>query len=137
MPVMVGAGNFHELERTKTRVRGHRLLSVGATGGLVRMRHRLLTFLEATPLLFIGAVVAIAVLFRVAIGLVRPTSADVEPSTSTPSTPSTLHETPRAAPSASSTLATGTAPSAQGAASASTRALAGAPRKKPRTHGRR
>ncbi len=108
----------------------------------------MVSFLQETPLPFIGAVVAIAVLFRAGIGLVRPASGDAEAPAAI-----TLNETPRSPQSVSSASAPRPAPSAQGAASATTPVVAAgrgqlprrslphpreaAPRKKPRTHGRR
>lgn len=138
------SGNFLELERTNQKVRGSKILPAGVPGGLVRMRHRLAGLLHETPLPFVGVVVAIAVLFRAGIGMVRPAAPDTEAARSTSDA---LHEPPRAA---TATTATGPAPiGAPGIATPTPapeshvtggkvpRTRPEPPRKKPRTHGRR
>lgn len=115
------------------------------------MRHRITAFFGDAPLLFIGIVLGIAVVFRVGLDAARPASA--EPASAEPASagaraaaPATVvHEVTRVptAP-ASPTAPPAGAPGAE-RASASTsapgdarRSTRGAPhRRTPRTHGRR
>lgn len=146
-------GNFIERERTKLEVRGSRLLlPAGLPRGFVRMRHRIAAFLGEAPLLFVGVVIGIAVLFRLAIGIVRPAAADAETEAAAPS--GAVHEPPRlaaaegsaprpspppAAPTATSPPPRGSPLGRAGVAPGDTRRgpQAAPPRRKPRTHGRR
>jgi len=147
-------GNFIERERTKLEVRGSRLLlPAGLPRSFIRMRHRIAAFLGEAPILFVGVVLGVAVLFRLAIDVVRPASADAEPETPAPSG-AALHEPPRIAAAEGSAQRSSPPPAAPTATSPSTRGsplgtsavapggiprgpLAAPPRRKPRTHGRR
>lgn len=117
------------------------------------MRHRIAAFFGEAPLLFIGVVLGIAVLFRVGLDAVRPAPAEAEAKAAPPT--AVVHEAPRAREAPRG--AEETAPAAPSPASAPaagrtntrTGALSGAPgdarrstraaphRRKPRTHGRR
>jgi len=119
------------------------------------MRHRVGALLYDAPLLFIGVVLGLAVVFRVAIGALRPTSVDPEApphSAAASGQARALHEPPRIA-AASDSISSPAPPAAD--TTASTSMPAGGrprlthpmgmgktpegvpPRKKPRTHGRR
>lgn len=151
------SGNFHERERTNSKsARLMKMLPAGVPGRFVQVRHRMAAFLHDAPLLFIGVVIAIAVLFRVTVGAIR--SASAEPETSAIGSPvaaskGALHEpsTARSAvgplsPGAPTSPATTADPTRSETASTTVRAGGplprrghdgSPPRKKPRTHGRR
>lgn len=109
------------------------------------MRHRIAAFFGDAPLLFIGIVLGIAVVFRVGLDAVRPASAEPASETAEAAAPAAVHEAPRAptapasppAPPAGEPGAERTSASASAPADAR-RSTRGAPhRRKPRTHGRR
>ncbi|MBX3234154.1 MAG: hypothetical protein KIT84_40075 [Labilithrix sp.] len=102
-----------------------------------RLKHRLGAAVANTPLVFIGAVIAIAVVFRIGIGAVKPAAAAPEEDVPRPShvavspTPPVMPaptEPERAKPAAAAPREPD--PTA-------TAARPHLPRRKPRTHGKR
>lgn len=77
--------------RTKLEVRVHDLLPAGVPLGFVRARYRIARLFSEAPLLFLGVVIGVALVFRVGIGAIRTASADeAEPQ-------ATAREAPRVA----------------------------------------
>jgi len=60
-------------------VRVHDLLPAGVPLGFVRARYRIARLFSEAPLLFLGVVIGVALVFRVGIGAIRTASADEEP----------------------------------------------------------
>jgi hypothetical protein len=103
-----------------------RILPAGVPRGLSRLRLRIGHFFGEAPILFIGLVVGIAVVFRLGLGVVKPSVAEEEPAPA-PLNP-VVHTQPRAfAPAATTTVAGATAEPDP----------TKVPRLKPRTHGKR
>ena len=104
------------------------------------MKARLSHFLSETPILFIGAVLAIAITFRVGIGAIKTASAEPEaPVAAAPAvhTPVTT-PTPAKVAAATPAVATPTPAKAETVAPAMPEPARPLPKRKaPRTHGKR
>jgi hypothetical protein len=123
-------------------VRASNLLPAGVVVRLNRTRRRIAAALEGVPLLFVGIVLGVTLLFRLGIGALRPALPDA--AAAAPKV--APHERP--APAATPALDLRPEPGVETARTAAAaavrpfskpapRARPAAPRRKPRTHGRR
>jgi hypothetical protein len=122
-------------------VRALNLLPAGVVVRLARTRQRIATALEAVPLLFVGIVLGVALLFRLGIGVLRP----APPDDAAAAPKVAPHEPPApAAPALDlrpepgvETARTAAAAAVRPPSKPAQRARPAAPRRNPRTHGRR
>jgi hypothetical protein len=101
------------------------------------MKARAARFLSETPVVFIGIVLTIAIVFRLGIGAVKPAAAEPE-AYIPPRAPAAIHTPIASAKPAAPTVQAEPAPAvAVASPEPSTRAPGAIPKKKPRTHGKR